>query len=202
MKDTPPPNFNLATKLTISRFILVPVFTYFFMIDNFRLALLILIIASITDVTDGLLARRFNMATTLGSVLDPLADKFLMLITFMVLTAKAILPWWLAVIVIGRDFYIVFGLMYLYYVRRLQLEIKPSKLSKRTTFVQFLLLVFSFIKVYIVKKAPDIDATLTVFIFHLQHALIYIACMMTLVTFGQYTRMGIHILKNNKSRET
>lgn len=102
--------FNLATALTISRFLLVPVFIYFFLIENFKWAVTTLIIASITDVTDGLLARRFNMGTKLGSVLDPLADKFLMMISFIVLSAQNVLPWWLALVVISRDFYIVLGL--------------------------------------------------------------------------------------------
>ncbi|OVE81572.1 hypothetical protein BVY03_02930 [bacterium K02(2017)] len=196
-----PPNFNLATKLTIGRFLLVPVFTYYFLIDNFKLALLILIIASITDVTDGLLARRYNMATALGSVLDPLADKFLMMITFLVLTAKSILPWWLALVVLGRDFYIVFGALYLYFIRQLKIEFKPTILSKRTTFAQFTLLVFSFIKVYIIKKAPDINPDITFYVFTFQQIMIYVTCFLTLITFGQYTHIGMNVLKSNVKRK-
>ncbi|MBF0104248.1 MAG: CDP-alcohol phosphatidyltransferase family protein [Deltaproteobacteria bacterium] len=197
-----PPKFNLATKLTLLRFILVPVFTYYFLIDNFKLAVIILFIASITDVTDGLLARRFHMATELGSVLDPLADKFLMMITFLVLTAKDILPWWLTVVVIGRDFYIVIGALYLYFIRQLQILFKPTILSKRTTFAQFTLLVFSFIRVYIEKKNPDINPQIITLVSNVQFAMIYIALLLTIITFFQYTQHGLTILRQNVKRET
>lgn len=197
-----PSTFNPATWLTISRFFLVPIFIYFFLIENFFLAVIILILASITDVTDGLLARKFNMGTRLGSVLDPLADKFLMMISFIVLSADSLhtIPWWVALIVIGRDFYIIFGLMYLYYVKRLDVKIKPSLLSKRTTFSQFLLLVFSFVKVYLVKEDPDIDAFYKNVIFNVQFALIYITAALTITTFGQYTHRGIQMLKEGRKR--
>ena len=187
--------FNPATCLTISRFFLVPVFIYFFLVGSFTAALIVLIVASITDVTDGLLARKFNMGTTLGSVLDPLADKFLMLISFLVLSAKSIFPWWLALIVIGRDFYIVFGLMYLYYVKKKSnIKIQPSILSKRTTFFQFLLLTFSFIKVYLLANPQMLDTVYRNMLFNVQFYLIYITCAFTIVTFIQYTQIGLQIL--------
>jgi len=200
MKNEQPSIFNLATYLTISRFLLVPVFIYFFLIENFTYAVIILIIASITDVTDGLLARKFNMGTKLGSVLDPLADKFLMLISFIVLSAQEVLPWWLAMIVIGRDFYIVFGLMYLYIVLRLNLKFQPTKISKGTTFSQFMLLTFSFIKVYLEKKQPDIAPIYFNIVFNLQYALIYITALLTIITFFQYTQMGVKMLKTGEKR--
>lgn len=195
--------FNPATWLTISRFFLVPVFIYFFLIENFGLAVIILAVASITDVTDGLLARKFNMGTKLGSVLDPLADKFLMMISFIVLSAASeqTIPWWLVLIVIGRDFYIVFGLMYIYYVKRVDVQFKPSLLSKRTTFAQFLLLAFSFIKVYLVKEQPDFDVFYTDLILNIQWALIYITAILTLITFIQYTERGVAMLKEGKLRK-
>ncbi len=194
--------FNLATCLTISRFFLVPVFIYYFLADDFTWAVITLIIASITDVTDGLLARRFNMSTNLGSVLDPLADKFLMMISFIVLSAKDVFPPWLALIVIGRDFYIVFGLMYIYYVRRVQVVIKPSRLSKSTTFAQFVLLVMSFIKVYIVKREIGLTSNYQQLFLNVQHAMVYVAAMLTIVTFVQYTQMGLKMLRENQRRSS
>jgi len=193
--------FNLATWLTISRFLLVPVFIYYFLTDEFGIAVIVLIVASITDVTDGLLARKFNMGTKLGQVLDPLADKFLMLISFLVLAAKGTLPFWLALIVIGRDFYIVFGCMYLYYVKKANLKISPSKLSKRTTFAQFLLLTFSFIKVYLVVTFPEMQNIYATLVFQIQYALVYITCILTLVTFVQYTQQGLIFLHGEKRND-
>lgn len=192
--------FNLATCLTISRFLLVPVFIYYFLVENFALAVIILVIASITDITDGLLARRFNMGTRLGSVLDPLADKFLMLISFLVLSALHVLPWWLALLVIGRDFFIVFGLMYIYYVRHIEVKAQPTMLSKHTTFAQFALLTLSFIKVYLIKSNLGIEEPIQHLAFNLQHALIYITAVLTLVTFAQYGQQGWWLLKRGGKR--
>lgn len=190
--------FNLATWLTICRFFLVPVFIYYFLINEFTIAVIVLIVASITDVTDGLLARRFNMGTRLGSVLDPLADKFLMLISFLVLAATAVLPWWLALIVIGRDFTIIFGCLYLYYVKQVDLKVKPTRLSKATTFSQFLLLTFSFITVYLRKQHPALDNLYTQLVFQIQSKLVYITSLLTVVTFIQYTKHGLRLLREGK----
>lgn len=203
MEQSKTSNFNLATCLTFSRFCLVPVFIYYFLIENFTLAVATLVVASITDVTDGLLARKFNMGTVLGSILDPLADKFLMMISFIVLTAKGVLPWWLAIIVIGRDFYIVFGLIYIYYVRKAKVVIKPSKLSKRTTFSQFMLLTFSFITVYLKSSqfTYDVNQIYIDYTFSIQNALIYITAILTIVTFVQYTQLALGWLKEGPRKD-
>lgn len=201
MNQKAPSVFNLATYLTICRFLLVPVFIYYFLINNFKLAVLVLVIASITDVTDGFLARRCNMGTKLGAVLDPLADKFLMLISFIVLAAKGLLPWWLATVVIGRDFYIVFGAMYLYFVKRLEITPKPTILAKRTTFAQFILLTFSFIKAYIMVANPALLQPYRIYVFRFQHAMILIALILTIATFVQYTQVGLKILQEGKQHE-
>jgi len=200
MKNGEPSIFNPAIYLTFSRFLLVPVFIYFFLIENFTYAVIVLIIASITDVTDGLLARKFNMGTKLGSVLDPLADKFLMMISFIVLSAQGVLPAWLALIVIGRDFYIVFGLVYIYYLQRVNVTFKPTILSKRTTFFQFLLLAFSFIKVYLEVRQPGWEPLYKNIIFNSQYILIYVTAILTLITFIQYTQIGVKMLKYGERR--
>lgn len=203
MEQSGRPKFNLAIFLTFSRFLLVPIFIYYFLIDHFTTALIVLIIASITDVTDGLLARKFNMGTKLGSVLDPLADKFLMMISFIVLAAKEVLPAWLSFIVIGRDFYIVFGLLYIYFVRRIAIkEIKPSILSKRTTFAQFFLLAFSFVKVYFIKTKTNFDELSIQAVFYTQWSLIYITAILTITTFVQYTLVGLNMVKKGEIRTT
>lgn len=199
MNQKTPSVFNLATYLTLSRFLLVPVFIYYFLINNFKLAVLTLVIASVTDVTDGFLARRCHMGTRLGAVLDPLADKFLMLISFLVLAAKDLLPWWLAVIVIGRDFYIVFGAMYLYFVKHIELTPKPTLLAKRTTFVQFTLLTLSFIKAYVLVVDPASLKDYKTTLFNLQYAFVFIALILTLATFVQYTQVGLKLFKERNT---
>ena len=201
MNQKTPSVLNLATYLTISRFLLVPVFIYYFLINNFKFAVLVLVVASVTDVTDGFLARRCNMGTRLGAVLDPLADKFLMLISFLVLAAEGLLPWWLAVVVIGRDFYIVFGVMYLYFVKHLEITPKPTKLAKRTTFAQFILLTLSFIKAYVIVVNPIQLQNYRTLLFNFQRAMVFVALILTIATFVQYTQVGFKILKEGKQHE-
>lgn len=186
-------NINPATIVTISRFFLVPVFIYFFFIDNFQYAVITLIVASLTDVIDGTLARKFNMATPLGSALDPLADKFLMLVSFLALSYKGIIPWWVTSLVIGRDLYIVLGCNYIYFVRRINLIIKPTILSKRTTFSQFILLVLSFIEAFLVQKSIDVGSYGTALIFRGQDVMIFVTIILTIITFFQYTKIGINM---------
>ena len=68
---------NLPNLLTIIRFLLVPVMSYFLVSKNFTVAIIIYILASVTDVLDGFIARKYNMITKLGKFLDPMADKLL-----------------------------------------------------------------------------------------------------------------------------
>jgi len=102
---------NLPNKLVISRLILVPIFMVFTVIDNIwtRLfALLIFIVASLTDLYDGYFARKYGEITNFGKFMDPLADKFLIsaaLICFVGLKELRV-PAWMVVLIIGREFLI------------------------------------------------------------------------------------------------
>lgn len=102
---------NLANKITISRILLVPVFLLFVIFGNFysRLsAMLIFIIASITDTIDGYMARKYGAVTDFGKFLDPLADKLLVsaaLISFVGIE-ELFIPAWMVIIIISREFII------------------------------------------------------------------------------------------------
>ncbi|GAB1402609.1 CDP-diacylglycerol--glycerol-3-phosphate 3-phosphatidyltransferase [Elusimicrobiota bacterium] len=102
---------NLANKLTLLRVFLVPVFVVFMAIDTFWcniFALIIFIIASITDYYDGVVARQQNTVTTFGVFLDPLADKLLItsaFVSFVAIPALQI-PAWMVIAIIAREFII------------------------------------------------------------------------------------------------
>ena len=107
---------NLANKLTIFRVILIPFFVIFAFVSipgevlgmptsNF-IMLLIFIVAAITDKLDGDIARKYNMVTNFGKFLDPLADKLLVNTALIILVGTGMLPAWIAVIIIGREFII------------------------------------------------------------------------------------------------
>jgi len=102
---------NLANRLTIFRIILVPLFLVFLSGKNpalYLAALVIFLVAMLTDIYDGWLARRYNMVTNLGIFLDPLADKLLVATAFICFVAEPRLdiPAWMVVIIIARDFLI------------------------------------------------------------------------------------------------
>ena len=98
---------NLANKLTILRVILVPIFIAFMTIDALwaKIAgLLIFIIASLTDMLDGQIARKRNMITTFGKFADPLADKMLTTAAFLVFMQQDIIGAWPVFIILVREF--------------------------------------------------------------------------------------------------
>jgi len=102
---------NLANRLTLLRVVLVPVFVVFLAIDTFWfniVALVIFIIASITDYWDGVIARQQNTVTTFGIFLDPLADKLLVTSAFVSFVAMPQLqiPAWMVIAIIAREFII------------------------------------------------------------------------------------------------
>lgn len=97
---------NGPTKLTLMRIALVPfllVFAYMGTPWNSWVSLGIFLIASITDWLDGYLARRNNQVTILGKLLDPLADKLLVLTAFLVILERNLIPTWLVILFIGRE---------------------------------------------------------------------------------------------------
>ncbi|MEI6666899.1 MAG: CDP-alcohol phosphatidyltransferase family protein [Acidobacteriota bacterium] len=103
---------NLANQLTLLRLVLVPAFALLTLYGELGWALIVFAVAGITDALDGLIARLTNQRTTIGAWLDPMADKLLLLTTFIVLSLPGIgltnrLPLWLTVLIISRDVVIV-----------------------------------------------------------------------------------------------
>lgn len=101
---------NLPNKLTLLRVVLVPVFVVFLMCNltgyDKWIALAIFIIASLTDLLDGKIARKYNLVTNFGKFMDPLADKLLVCSAFICFIELNKLPTWMVLIVIAREFII------------------------------------------------------------------------------------------------
>ena len=95
--------FTVPNQLTFLRLAFLPFFVIAIKYENWRVALGILLAAGISDGLDGLLARGLNQKTPLGAYLDPIADKLLLSSSYFVLALKAKLPWWLTILVLGRD---------------------------------------------------------------------------------------------------
>ncbi|MBW0149486.1 CDP-alcohol phosphatidyltransferase family protein [Marinobacter arenosus] len=127
----------IPNALTFLRILLIAPFAGGLLSENYRLALLIFVVAAATDAFDGFLARHFNWRSRFGAIADPLADKALLLTAYLMLTLTGVLPVWLFVLVLGRDFLIVVGaLAYHYGIGRFDMQ--PSIPGKLNTFIQIL----------------------------------------------------------------
>lgn len=101
---------NLPNKLTMFRVILIPLFVVFMLVDitayDKWIALAVFIIASLTDLLDGKIARKYNLVTNFGKFMDPLADKLLVCSALICLVALERIPAWIVIIIIAREFII------------------------------------------------------------------------------------------------
>ena len=106
----------------------------------YNAALLIFLVAGLSDALDGYLAKRFSWRSRLGSILDPLADKILLVTNYIVLGWLEWLPAWLVAVVIGRDLVVVSGAL-AYHARIGRYEMAPTVASKINTTIQIVLVV-------------------------------------------------------------
>ena len=135
--------WTIPNILTIIRILLTPVFVMAYTSETFNLAWMLFAVAGLTDALDGFLARIWNQRTQLGAMLDPLADKALLVTSFICLSAKGWLPTWLTVLVVSRDAIIIGGLAVLnFWGVDVRSRIKPIWISKFTTAAQIVLVIF------------------------------------------------------------
>lgn len=102
---------NLPNKLTVLRVIMIPFFVVFMLMDitgaaDKWIALAIFIVASLTDLLDGKIARKYNLVTNFGKFMDPLADKLLVSAAMICMIEKGMLASWIVIIIISREFII------------------------------------------------------------------------------------------------
>ena len=119
--------------LTASRFVLAPVFLALYVRGDTVRALAAFAAAAATDLLDGLVARALDQRSRLGAVLDPIADKLLAACALFALAARERLPWWFAVLVVGRDVAQLLGAALLRALRR-DVPIAPTRVGKYATF--------------------------------------------------------------------
>ncbi len=128
---------NIANLFTLIRIVLVPFVIQAILAGRHTLALALFGAAAVTDLLDGAAARHLGIATQAGAMLDPIADKCLLSGVYLALAAAKIMPWWLVVLIFGRDIYILLAvgiMLMLTTVRRFP----PSRWGKISTFVQIL----------------------------------------------------------------
>ncbi len=137
---------NIPNTLTILRIVAIPIFVTMLMYNVPLGALIIFIFASITDILDGLIARLKNQQTELGRFLDPMADKFLLITSFVLFSIYNWIPPWLTICIVSRDLIVVVGWLMLYLVKHITI-IKPSKLGKSAIAFQSILVTYVLIKI-------------------------------------------------------
>ena len=100
-------NMNLPNKLTMLRIILIPVFMIFLLTGHWYISSAIFVVASVTDTLDGQIARRYNLVTNFGKIMDPLADKLLVFSALLCMIQLGVVPAWMVVIMLARELLIV-----------------------------------------------------------------------------------------------
>ena len=178
---------NLANKISICRILLVPgivaaLLYYHPNRDHLRLlAFGLFLIGILSDACDGFIARRHNQQTELGTLLDPIADKLLILSTLISCSVIRGLPSWMRIpawfnlVVISRDALLVAGSMVLFTIKG-RWNVRPSRLGKWTTFAQMLVI-------------PTVLLGLPI-----KMPLIAIAAVLTVLSAIAYIRIGIRML--------
>ena len=136
---------TIPNLLTMFRMVLIPIFVSLLFYQKFLLALVVFVLAGVTDGLDGLLARRFSQESQLGTVLDPIADKLMLVTSFVVLSMRSVfptplpahlpVPFWVTIAVISRDVFILVGAAAINIMTGFR-GFRPSFLGKISTTVQ------------------------------------------------------------------
>ena len=178
-----------ANQLTLTRVMLVPAFVILTVYGYFGWALIVFAIAGLTDLLDGLIARMFRSRTSLGAWLDPVADKLLIVSTFIVLTLPGLglvnkLPVWLTILIISRDILIV-GTVALINLAIGRREFRPSIYGKIATATYIVTCVIIMYFNYL--QRPSAFVTLG----------IYASAVITLVSGFHYVFYATKIINQN-----
>jgi cardiolipin synthase len=127
---------NVPNLLTLARLLSIPVFLALLSKHEFKGAFYVFVAAALTDALDGTVARWFDCRTEIGAILDPFADKLLLLSAFVTLTVDGEMPGWLLGVVVIRDIVLVFGYLMISFFSSERLRVRPSYLGKAATCFQ------------------------------------------------------------------
>jgi len=139
-------SLNIPNSLTIFRILLVPVFVGLLLYEHYDIALITLLIAALTDILDGMIARMTNQRTRLGEYLDPLADKLLLMSAIITLSVLHVIPVWAVIVVVSRDAILLTGTL-VANLTETDIDISPTALGKATTFAQICYVVATLLSV-------------------------------------------------------
>lgn len=182
-------SITIPNLLTIIRILLTPLFVIFLIREHFGLALVVFVAAGVSDGLDGFIARYFNQRTTLGAILDPIADKMLLVAAFISLGVLSVIPNWLTVVVITRDVVILLGVA-IFSFQNIDFEINPSIVSKITTVLQVVTVCLALLNF----ERPGLA--------ELQMIFYWIAAFFTTLSGLHYIYIGMGILQRGSGDDT
>jgi cardiolipin synthase len=130
--------WTVPNQITLLRLGFLPIFLILISYEEYGWALVVLVVAGLSDGIDGLLARKLNQRSSLGAYLDPIADKLLLSSSFVILAFKKEIAWWLTIIVLSRDVLILVVAVVIILIWGYR-PFPPSLLGKLTTFFQIVL---------------------------------------------------------------
>jgi cardiolipin synthase (CMP-forming) len=177
---------TVANGLTALRFVLAPIFLVLYVTGDAMRALAAFAAAAATDVLDGLVARALGQHSRLGAILDPIADKFLAACALFALAGTGRLPWWLPILVIGRDAALLAGAG-LIRASGHRIPVAPTRIGKYATFALALTVVLAL--------ASDFGAYDRAVAAPFVAAAGLLAALCVAVSFGQYALFLVRALR-------
>jgi cardiolipin synthase len=168
--------WTVPNQITLLRLGFLPFFLILISYEHYRWALLVLVVAGLSDAIDGLLARRLNQSSSLGAYLDPIADKLLLSSSFVILAFKQKIAWWLTIIVLSRDILILIVAVVIILIAGYR-PFPPSILGKLTTMFEIILV----LTVVLAAIYPDERLR------SINHFLIYIVPALATISAFQYS---------------
>lgn len=165
---------DIPNVITVFRFLLVPPVIWLLLQDEFGAAFAVFLLAGVSDGVDGFLAKRYDWSSRLGGLLDPLADKTLLVSCYLTLGWLQLIPYWLVAVIILRDLVILAGAI-TYHFRIERLDADPSLVSKLNTLLQILLVLVVMFSRGVMSLPPIVELSL-----------VYAVLVATLVSGADY----------------
>jgi len=153
---------QIPNALTVFRIILIPVFIYFALNNCFILALIMFVVAALTDAFDGVIARRFGYVSNFGKIVDPLADKLLVVSALVIFSYWGILFWWLTAIILARE---VFMTVYRELLKKRGIFLAANRYGKMKTTAQMITIIVTLAYRVVLTKVVIIDTILLIMYF-------------------------------------
>lgn len=167
---------NVPNILTAFRFILIGVFYYFFeVLGNPIAAAIVYLIASLTDILDGYLARKWNQITTFGKLMDPLADKLLLIVALYCLTINGYLPWFILAFILIKELIMIIAAAVLY---KKNVVVYSKMGGKIATFIFSIAVILM-----VISSIPQVNIPI---LYNIAMILFYIAIVLAVFAFIQY----------------